>query len=164
MNSEHIVSSILKEAFERPETGVFYFIPDIKSKKFTILSSFDNSEDFQEDFQEDLYNLHITLWDKVINILRIRFKKSVVEILSDSYRGLPRGRVTVSGSNWLVTHGGDFSVNEYKMDIISEFKLRDAHSLGKVKFEHSYHESMTSTDKKQVEKVLKIELSPSGLK
>lgn len=139
-----------KESFERPEAGPFYLIPDPKSKKYTLMSEFEKPGNEQ---------VHLFLWDKVVEVLRRRFKKEA----GDTYRGLPRGRVINNNdNNWIVTHGNDFPLSEYKDDIISEFKLRDAVNLGKVKWEYTSHETMSKEDKEDVERVLGIKINAKG--
>jgi hypothetical protein len=145
----------IKKAFERPETGPFYLIPDPKSGKYTLLSSFD---------KPGKEEVHLFLWDEVINILRMRFKKSPVDSLSNDYQGLPRGRIVESGNSWIVAHGSDFPLEEYKNEIISEFSLRDAVKINKVKWEHDPHETMDGTEKKSVEKTLGIIISNNGFR
>jgi hypothetical protein len=140
-----------KKAFEEPEVGVFYLVPDPKTKKYTLHSEFGDNA------------LHLVLWDKIVYILQLRFKKDVGE----GYRGIPRGRVQlnssgVSAKRWMVSHGNDFSFEKYKDEIISEFKLRDAEDLGLVDWEMSEHETMMSNDKKVVEKTLGIKLTKDG--
>ena len=147
------MKNIIKKSFERPETGPFYLIPDPRSEKYTLLSGFDNPGNEE---------VHLFLWDKVINILRIRFKKSSVDLIKDHYRGLPRGRVIDSGNSWIVAHGSDFPLEQYKNEIISEFKLRDAIEISKVKWEYDSHETMDVSEKKEVEKILKISISKTG--
>lgn len=140
-----------KKAFEEPELGVFYLVPDPKNSKFSLYSEFgDNS-------------LHLLLWDKIREKLQMRFKNDP----GDSYRGIPRGRVQLSSSgasqkHWLVSHGDDFNLNAYKSDIISEFNLRDAEDAGLVDWQYSSHETMSNVEKQQVEKLLNIKLTKDG--
>jgi len=145
-----------KRAFERPEIGVFYLIPDIKSGIYSILSEYD---------RPGKDSAHYFLWDEVIKILRIRFKKSDIDIIRDSYQGLPRGRIsTRDEKSWVILHGGDFPIAKYKPDILGEFKLNDADSIGKVSWTIDNHEKMNSNEKKLVEDVLGILISNSGFK
>jgi hypothetical protein len=63
-----------------------------------------------------------------------------------------------------VAHGGDFPLEKYRDSIISEFSLRDAIDLGKVKWEIDPHEKMTARDRKTMESELKIEFTATGWK
>jgi len=145
-----------KRAFEQPEIGIFYLVPNPKTKIYTILSAFDRPG-------ED--SAHYFLWDEVVKTLRFRFKKANVDGIQDSYQGLPRGRISIKGTNyWVVLHGDDFPLQEYKSDIVSEFKLMDAESINKVSWAVETHEKMNPNEKKRVEEVLGISISPSGFK
>jgi hypothetical protein len=125
-----------KKAFERPETGPFYMVPDPKSGKYTIYVSFDSNPDIPGDEERPIAtwgNLHLYLWDRIVELLRRRFRNSSVDILSTDYRGLPRGRVTIKGTNaWIVAWAEDFPLEEYKREIFSEFRLGDAEAINKV--------------------------------
>lgn len=143
-----------KKAFERPKTGVFYLVPDLKSGKYTIYSEF--SENGEE-------ALHLMLWDSIVDLLRRRFRDKSVANLEDYYRGLPRGRIIDNGDSWIVAWGKDFP-DTYKSDIVSEFNLGDAQSIGKVSWEFQNHETMQANDKRNVEKSLGITISPEGFK
>lgn len=134
-----------KKAFETPRTGVFYLVPDPKTNKYTIYS------EYEENGTEAL---HIILWDSIVSLLRRRFRDKSVDLLEDNYRGLPRGRVMEKG-NWVVAWGQDFP-DEYKSDVILDFNLGDAQSIGKVEWEFQNHETMQAHDKKVVEKILGI--------
>jgi hypothetical protein len=142
-----------KKAFEKPKLGVFYLVPEPKSGKYTIFS------ELEEDGADAV---HLMLWDSVVELLRRRFRDKSVDIISDNYRGLPRGRIMEAGENqWKVAWGNDFP-DEYKSDVISEFRLGDAQSLGKLLWEFQEHETMQAGDKKVVEKTLGITMSPQG--
>jgi hypothetical protein len=144
-----------KKAFERPIIGVFYLVPDPKSGKYTIYSEYDENGNEA---------VHLMLWDSIVNLLRRRFRDKPVDIIEDNYRGLPRGRVMEQGENsWIIAWGEDFP-EEYKSDVISDFRLNDAKSIGKVKWEFQNHETMQANDKKVVEKTLGITMTPSGFK
>lgn len=141
-----------KKAFEPPKLGVFYMVPDPKTGKYTIYS------------EEGDEAVHLMLWDSIVNLLRRRFRDKPVDIISDNYRGLPRGRIMENGPNeWKVAWGNDFP-EEYKSDVISEFSMGDAKSLGKVTWEFQDHETMQARDKKAVEKTLGITMTPQGFK
>jgi hypothetical protein len=140
---------INKKAFEQPNLGVFYLVPDPKTEKYTIYSEISDSA------------LHLLLWDNVELLLRRRFKREV----GDVYRGIPRGRVQEKTSKrWVVGHGNDFNLDYYKDDIISEFNLRDAEDAGLVDWEYTAHETMIEKEKKQVEETLDIVLTKDGFK
>jgi len=143
-----------KKAFQRPEVGPLYLVPDPKSNKYFVYASFDTPGNEE---------VHLFLWAKVIELLRRRFKKAPVDSLENSYRGLPRARVMESGDRlWVVAHGSDFPLEKYKDEIISEFGLRDAVNINKVRWEHDPHETMDKAEKADVEAVLKIKMTPSG--
>jgi hypothetical protein len=142
-----------KKAFERPETGPFYLIPDPKTGKYTIFSSFETPGKDE---------VHIFLWTSVVEILRRRFKGVEVDTIADTYRGLPRGRVMGGEGNWIIGYGKDFPLDSYRYDIESEFNLGDAVSINKVKWEFSEHETMTRNDKAEVEATLGIVMTPAG--
>lgn len=146
-----------RKAYEQPKAGVFYMVPDPKKiGTYTIYS----------EVQEDRGVAHLFLFDKVRKILESRFKVGLGAAF-DAYMGIPRGRIVeprdIHG-NWLVTHGGDFPLDKYRDEILSEFSLRDAVELGKVKYEIDPHEKMGPKDKKQIENALKIEITPTGWK
>jgi hypothetical protein len=144
-----------KKAFERPKLGVFYLVPDPKTNKYTIYSEYDEDENEA---------VHLNLWDSIVSLLKRRYRDKNVDIFEDNYRGLPRGRVMETGENqWIIAWGEDFP-NEYKSDIISDFHLGDAQSINKVRWEFQNHETMQANDKKAVEKVLGITISPEGFK
>jgi hypothetical protein len=145
-----------KKAFERPEVGAFYMVPDPKTNKYTILSAFDTPG-------ED--SAHFFLWDEVKKVLQARFKNADMDYINDTYQGIPRGRVSErSSKDWLVLHGNDFPLEEYKADILSEYKLQDAESLGKVLWVVENHEKMNQREKESVEKTLGIVITPKGFK
>ena len=146
-----------KKAFERPETGVFYLVPDPKIGKYSIRSHYDSDNDGQ--------SAHLMLWDTIIKILSLKFKGKFVDGLEQDYTGIPRGRIVESGTNmWTVQHGNDFPLKEYKSDIVSEFKLYDAEAIGKVSWEFNSHETMAPREKKNVERTLGITITPAGFK
>ena len=60
--------------------------------------------------------------------------------------------------------GNDVTMEQYKQDILSEFGMGDADSIGHVVFEHDLHETMLPRDKAQIEKTLKITMTPQGFK
>jgi hypothetical protein len=147
-----------RKAYQEPVGGVYYFVPNPKTGRYDIVSE-------QETPGEEV--LHLFLWNRVVQLLGMRFKKKGVEGLSDSYRGLPRGRVLNPGDRkgtWIVAHGADVSLDRYKSQIISDFQLGDAEGLGKVRFERDTHETMDPRDKALTEKTLGIKLEPEGMK
>lgn len=148
-----------KKAYERPKAGVFYMVPDPKKVGTYTLYS-----ELQEEGGEDV--AHLFLFDKVRRVLESRFKVNLDDTF-DAYTGIPRGRIIEPSDlhgNWLVTHGGDFPLDKYRNDIISEFSLRDAVELRKVKYEIDPHEKMGPKDRKEIESALKIEITPTGWK
>ena len=148
--------STTKKAFEKPETGPFYLIPNPKTGRYTILSSFDTPGKDE---------VHLFLWSQAVEILRRRFRDIAVDIVADSYQGLPRGRVMENGEHgWIIGHGKDFPLDQYRLDIISEFKLTDAVSINKVEWQFSNHEAMSPNEKAEVENVLGIIITPQGFK
>jgi hypothetical protein len=148
-----------KKAYEHPKAGVFYMIPDPKK-----LGTYTLYSEFQEDGGKDV--THLFLFDRVKELLNSRFKANLDETF-DAYTGIPRGRIIEPSDpkgNWLVTHGGDFSLNKYRDEIISEFSLRDAVELGKVKYEIDPHEKMGPKDRKGIESALRIEFTATSWK
>ena len=147
-----------KNAYEHPHPGIFYMVPDSKKEgTYTIYS------EIQEHGGEDVS--HLFLFDKVKHILEIRFKANLEGI--DAYTGIPRGRIVEPADIhgfWVVAHGGDFPLEKYRDLIISEFSLRDAIELSKVKWEVDPHEKMTAREKKIMESELEIEFTPTGWK
>jgi len=144
-----------KKAFEKPDTGIFYLIPDPKTLRYTLWADVDYPGHEVS---------HMMSWDKVVELLRRRFRGKYVDIISNNYRGLPRGRVTETSGGWIVGHGNDFQLGEFKHEILSEFKLYDAEAIGKVSWEYQDHETMQALDKKEVESILGITLSKTGFK
>jgi hypothetical protein len=142
-----------KIAFERPLCGIFYLVPDPKTKNYTL---------YVEHEEEGKDTLHLYLWPRMAGLLSSRFKVDKKLIL-DAYTGIPRGRVTTTTNNqWVVAHGGDFPLETYKFDIISQFSLADAEAIGKVRWEIAPHEKMGDADKKIVEVALGIVIAPNG--
>jgi len=145
-----------KKSFEHPEIGAFYLVPDPKTGKYTITSAYD---------KPGKDSTHFFLWAEVVKILKQRFKKAKIDKIKDSYTGIPRGRVSMTLKNTVVVlHGDDFPLVEYKSDIMSEYKLHDTHSIGKLSWAFEPHESMGSAEKGLVEDTLGIEISKTGFK
>jgi hypothetical protein len=146
-----------KKAYEEPKSGIFYMIPDIKTKKYHIYSEIaEPGEDVA----------HLLLWDKICIKLQMATKISA-ESFEPYYTGIPRGRIIAPYSrdgSWIIAIGNDFPFIEYKNDILSEFNMHDAESLGKVKAEFQAHEKMNPDHKKHVEKILGIEMTSTGFK
>jgi hypothetical protein len=148
-----------KKAYEKSTAGIFYMIPDPK-----YVGSYTLYSELQGETGKD--PLHIFLFDRVWNLLQIRFKQNLEEI-RDAYMGLPRGRIiepqNIHG-NWIVAYGDDFPLKKYRPEIISEFSLQDADKINKVKFEIDPHEKMAPKDQKAVEKALGIRFTHMGWK
>ena len=147
-----------KKSYEHPKSGVFYMVPDPKKPgTYTITS------ETQEEGGEDV--AHLFLFDHVKKQLQSRFKAPVEDL--DAYTGVPRGRIIeprdING-DWIIAHGDDFPLDTYRNDIISEFSLRDAFDLGKVRFEVDQHEKMSPKERKEVESALGIEYTSTGWK
>jgi hypothetical protein len=148
-----------KISYDHPAAGIFYLIPNpTKVGKYTVHS------ELQEEGADPV--AHLFLFDKVRKILEIRFKTDLGSAY-DAYMGIPRGRIeepSGKGGEWIIAHGGDFPLNEYKSDILSDFSLNDASAIGKVKFEIEAHEKMSPKDKKSMEEELGIEYTATGWK
>jgi len=133
-------------------------IPDAKKEgEYTLYS------EIQEDGGEDV--VHLFLFDKVKKVMGSRFKKDLSDL--DAYTGIPRGRVmepATANGTWRIGIGNDFPLEKYKSDILSEFSMQDANSIGHVKFEYDAHEVMNVREKKEVEGILGIDISPDGWK
>lgn len=142
-----------KKALERPETGVFYLVPNPKSRKYTIYAEVDSPDNDAA---------HLLLWESIVELLRRRFRNKQVDVLQDNYRGLPRGRVMELSGSWAIGYGKDFPLAEYKHEILAEFKLYDYEAIGKVMWEFQDHETMQAGDKKAVESTLGIIMTPTG--
>jgi len=140
-----------KKAYEPPKEGIFYLVPDPKTKKYTLYVEID----------EESNPLHFNLWDRMMGLLASRFKVHK-EALENAYTGIPRGRITQTSNGWVVAHGGDFSLPMYKSEIESEFSLGDATRIGKVKWIVDSHEKMGKNDRDTVQFVLGITLTPEG--
>jgi hypothetical protein len=149
-----------KKAYEHPKSGVFYVIPDPKKVgHFTIYS------ETQEEGSDDV--VHLFLFDKVKRVLEAKFKVSLSEEAADAYTGIPRGRVIEPSDihgNWIIAHGNDFPLDTYKSEIVSDFTLGDAVSLGHIRWEVDPHEKMGARDKRTLESELGIEINPTGWK
>ena len=146
-----------KRAYQEPTAGVFYLVPNKKTGQYEMVSEF-------EEPGKDV--VHLFLWDHVVKKIQMKSKVSI-DSIADSYRGLPRGRIIAPHSRdgrWVIGWGNDFPLANYKSDIISEFQLGDADGLGHVQFEHQAHEEMISRHKKDVEKLLGIEITSAGFK
>lgn len=141
----------IKKSFERPQTGVYYLIPDPKSNKYTILSAFD---------EPGKGSLHLFLWKEAHAILSRRFKNA--DDLEDAYTSIPRGRIIERNNEWVVAHGDDVPLATYRGDILSEFSLNDANAIGKVHWEVDAHEKMNAREKKMAEKTLGITYTAEG--
>jgi len=143
---------LIKKA-QHPRPGIFYMVPDAKKPGKYILVSEEGSE-----------SLHLYLFDHVTKMLERSFKKISV---SDAYTGVPRGRViepSLRQGDWIIAHGNDFALNEYRSDILSEFGLSDLDSMGKVRFEVDPHEKMGVREKELIEKDLGIVYTREGWK
>lgn len=140
-----------KKAYEPPESGVFYMIPNPKTGKYTIYS------------QQGDEALHLVLWNSICTKLQMSWKINE-DLFEPYYTGLPRGRIALDTrtNDWIVGIGNDFPVKEYRDDIIKEFNMRDTDNIGKVKFELQDHEKMSPSHKKHVEELLGIKMSPTG--
>jgi hypothetical protein len=145
-----------KKTYEQPKAGIFYLIPDSKKEgSYTFYSQ------VQEKPGHDVS--HLFLFDKVKQILEMRFKVS----LDDPYTGIPRGRIIEPPDlrgNWIVAHGGDFPLEKYKEDILKDFNLRDALEQDKVKFEIDPHEKMDRSEKEEIQNILGIKYTNEGWK
>jgi len=147
------MDELMKKKAEYPSEGIFYMVPDVRSGKYTLY--------VQRQDQNENEVAHFLLWDKVVELLGIRFRKARVELLESAYLGLPRGRVIQGvGKEWVVGWGEDFPLGEFRDEIIKEFSLGDV----QVRFEKQMHETMSRRDQKNVENVLGIKMSPSGFK
>lgn len=146
-----------KKAYEQPKAGIFYMIPDLKSGKYDLYPQFEeNGEEVT----------HLFLWDQVAKKLQLRSKIDESSFLPH-YQGIPRGRIIApfkAQDTWIIGIGGDFPLEQYKQQILSDFNLSDAFAAGKVKFEVQDHEKMNVNDKKTIEALLGIEMNPSGIK
>jgi hypothetical protein len=146
----------IKKAYEHPKSGIFYMIPDPRK-----LGSYTVYSELQEEQGDPV--THIFLFKRVLQILSSRFKKDLEDV--DAYTGIPRGRIIEPNDihgNWLITHGADFPIDKYKDEIISDFSLRDAVAIGKVKYEVTAHEKMSNKDRKEMESLLGIEFTSTG--
>ena len=145
-----------KNAYEHPRPGIFYMVPNPKKEgTYTIYT------EAQEHGGEDVS--HLFLFDKVKRTLEARFKISLEGI--DAYTGIPRGRIVEPADIhgfWIVAHGGDFPLEKYRDSIITEFSLREAIELEKIKWEIDPHEKMATRDKKTMESELNIEFTATG--
>jgi hypothetical protein len=146
-----------KISFEdEPKSGIFYFVPDPKTLGYTIFSSFDEGE-------EDDMNLHLGVWQRVLQKLKGRFRDKTIDLVEYDYRGLPRGRVIKNTNEWLVAWGGDIS-EKLKREVIYEFNLSSMESAGKVRWEIDSHEKMEADEKEEIEKYLGITITEDGIK
>jgi hypothetical protein len=145
-----------KNAYEHPRPGIFYMVPNPKKEgTYTIYT------EVQEHGGEDVS--HLFLFDKVKRTLEARFKIDLDDV--DAYTGIPRGRIVEPSDihgDWIVAHGGDFPLEKYRDSIISEFSLREAIELGKIKWEIDPHEKMTAREQKEMETELKIKFTSTG--
>jgi len=145
-----------KNAFDTDgKQGVFYMVPSLKDKKYRVWA--------QAEDESDPEPLHLNLWAEISKSLQMR-SHSPEDSFQQYYTGIPRGRIVKNGPVWIVAWGNDFPLDEYKDEILREFNLDYANSVGNVKFEVDSHEKMTPGSKFQVEKLMNIEMTPSGLK
>jgi hypothetical protein len=142
-----------KRALPEPKPGIYYMVPDPKTKKYEVYSQI-------EEPGED--PVHLYLWDRIAKILTARF--GVPEL--DAYRGLPRGRVMAPSERtglWIIAHGNDIDLNIYGPEILSEFGLRDSTTLNKILWEHDSHEEMSIREKSMVETACKFKFTKTGI-
>ena len=145
-----------KKSFDTDgKLGIFYMVPSLKDKNYHIWTQ------IEDEFEPE--PLHINLWYEISNSLQMR-SHSPEGSFSQYYTGIPRGRIVKNGPTFIVAWGNDFPLEDYKNEILREFNLDYANSAGNVKFEVDAHEKMTPAAKLQVEKLMGIEMSPSGLK
>lgn len=146
-----------KKSYERPQAGVFYLVPDpARRGKYTILSEVEEGGNDP---------VHLFLFDKAKRLLSMRFKVDLDGC--DCYTGIPRGRIMEPKDrqgDWIVAHGGDFPLDEYRGDIFSDFSLHDAAQIGKVRFVVENHEKMDRSDREEIEASLGIKFTPTGWK
>jgi hypothetical protein len=99
---------------------------------------------------------HAELWPRVIvRIADDRGKDSdaFLRRLSDHYTGLPRGRVTRSSKGYLVLHGGDNPIANWRDVVLRRFNLMGVGA----KFLFDEHECRLADDAQAVVAALRIE-------
>jgi len=130
-----------------PLTGAYYWvpIPPLRSLTWRILACHDLG------FDED--QSHYDQWPKVVAHLAGlwgRDPKVFRRYLGKHCYGLPRGRVTNPDKVYLILHGKDSPVADWKERVIQRFNLRNQ----RVRLLFDEHEQRMSADIKVVEKIL----------
>lgn len=103
---------------------------------------------------------HIDLWSSVIDRLADlwrRDRRVLARHLKNHYTGLPRGRVTEPNGRFLVCHGNDAPVGNWKTRVRRAFGL-DACPLKAIFDEH---EHTLEDDRRIVEETLGIAIGPA---
>ena len=145
-----------KKSFDTDgKAGIFYMVPNLKDKKYNVWA--------QVEDESEPDPIHLNLWDQVSKSLQMKSHSSE-GAFDPYYTGIPRGRVIQHGSKWIIGHGNDFPLNEYKSEILREFNLEHADSASNVLFEVQNHEKMHPGSKKVVENLMNIQMMPSGFK
>jgi hypothetical protein len=145
-----------KKAVTEPSAGIYYMVPDPVSKKYEVHTVL-------EEPGED--PLHIFMWDHISKLLASKFKINHA-MISDTYTGIPRGRIVAPAERtgvWIIAHGNDVDLGMYGHEILAEFGLRDLAALNKVRWEHDAHENMSVREKSQVESTCKFRLTKTGI-
>ena len=105
----------------KPITGGYYWLPapDSQSIVWTVVSCWDLHCGPDDGHDAELWpRLMVPLakaWGKDAQILKRR--------LALSYTGLPRGRVTRSGKQFLILHGNDSPVTDWRELVTERFDL-----------------------------------------
>jgi hypothetical protein len=104
---------------------------------------------------------HVDLWPSVIDQLAEAWSKDrhlLARHLRAHYTGLPRGRVTEPRGRFLVCHGNDSPVGNWKTRVRRAFGLQGV----PLKADFDDHERTLEEDRRMVEAILGIAIGPGA--
>lgn len=91
------------------------------------------------------------LWGKDARVLQLR--------LRDRYTGLPRGRVCRRGTSYLILHGEDAPIPDWRQVLFDRFQLAGHRTV----FRFDEHERMIAGDPEALQAILGFDLELRGI-
>lgn len=119
-----------------PRTGGYYWLPSPADSgiRWTVVTC--HQLGCEPDDGHDA-----VLWPRFLDLLAHAWGKDARQLrraLALSYTGVPRGRVTKPGKDYLVLHGEDSPSTSWKEEVVEAFHL----PRGRVNFLYDEHETM----------------------
>ncbi len=141
---------------QHPLTGAYYWIPVPRPDGF----------DWELRTCHDLKRWdgisHREFWPSILEQLAPAWgfvPDAFLDLLSDNYYALPRGRITKPKGNYMILQGDDAPLRNWKTIVIDRFLLRSLH----VKILYDEHERVLSDDVLALEIALGINLNLPGM-